>query len=49
MKLLTLIGVIIAGMSGCGAARVAHQAPRAVACSHAQASLPAAPATRLAG
>ncbi|HEX2817888.1 MAG TPA: hypothetical protein VHN39_15960 [Phenylobacterium sp.] len=37
MKLLVLVGVIVAGMSSCGASRVADPSPRAIACSHAAA------------
>jgi hypothetical protein len=37
MKLLILIGMIVAGMSSCGAARVADLSPHAVICSHAAA------------
>ena len=35
MKLFVLLGVIIAGMSSCGAARIADHTVQAVGCSHA--------------
>ncbi len=34
MKLFVLIGMIVAGMSSCGAARVADQSARSLAPSH---------------
>jgi hypothetical protein len=48
MKLLILMGVIVAGMSGCGATRAPDLSSRAIVCSPATAGHQAGPAATLA-